>query len=122
MPRGSADKHGVSDEHDSRFIRFDPSRVDDLIDDLQSVFDGAKVGRYDDASKKAAITKHCSDLGLHRFVRGSMRPGVPIGAGRVKDWYNADYREVKHALRSTYPQEDPEDMASAVLESFIQQS
>ena len=48
MPRGSADEHGVSDEHDSRSIRFDPSRVDDLIDDLQSVFDGAKVGRYDD--------------------------------------------------------------------------
>lgn len=115
MPRGSADDQGVSDEHDSRSIRFDPSRVEDLID-------GAKAGRYDDASKKAAITKHCSDPGLNRFVRGWMRHGVPVGGVRVKDWYDADYREVKHALRSTYPQEDPEDMASADLESFMQQS
>ena len=104
-----------------RIIHFDPSRVEDLIDDLQNVFDGTKVGRYDDAAKKAAITEFTDCPTLAAFVRGWVRHGVPTKDGRYVDWPNATYSEVKYALRQTYPQENEEALVAADLDELTQE-
>ena len=65
----------------ARVVPFNPSKVEDLIDDLQNIFDGAKVGRYDDAAKKAAVTEFTDCPILASFVRGWVRHGVPTRNG-----------------------------------------
>ena len=104
----------------ARVVPFNPSKVEDLIDDLQNIFDGAKVGRYDDAAKKAAVTEFTDCPILASFVRGWVRHGVPTRNGYV-DWVHATYSDVKYALRQTYPQEDEETQAAADLDELTQE-
>ena len=105
----------------AQIIQFNPSRVEDLIDDLQNIFDGAKVGRYDDAAKKAIVTEFTDCPILAVFVRGWVRHGVLKRDGRYTEWVNATYSDVKYALRQTYPQEDEEAQAAADLDELTQE-
>ena len=109
-----------SDEHhDVRAVYFDPSRVEDFIDDLHILFDGARADRYDDQSKKASTTRCCSNPGLNRFVRGWMRHGVPTGGGAVVDWHAATSSQVKHTLRHT---KHILNKIQRIFEAFVQNS
>ena len=54
----SGDRDGGMDRDYDRYLRFDPNRLKDCLDDLENVFDGTKAGRYDCGS--AGLKSHIS--------------------------------------------------------------
>ena len=73
----------------SNMVTIDTSRIDDVIQDFELIFDTAKPGRYDDAAKLASLSTMTDCPMFKKLIRGWVKNGIPTGNGRKVKWRDA---------------------------------
>jgi hypothetical protein len=115
----------VVEDHDKgEMIDFDPSRVNEFIEDLDMYFDSQRPGKYNDLQKLAFVPRCVNDVDLKEFVRGWKKNGLPTTEenGATKPWLQATWEDAKTALRITYPTCSEDDQAADSLDEMVQSS
>ena len=104
----------------SNMVTIDTSRIEDVIQDFELIFDTAKPGRYDDPAKLASLSTMTDCPLLKELIRGWVKNGTPIGQGRKVAWRLAKWYGGADALRKYFPPGDSRDQAADDLADFKQ--
>jgi hypothetical protein len=112
------------DRDTKEMFDFDPSRVEEFIQDVEMYFDSQRRGRYDETQRIAFLSRCTADPDLRDFVRRWRKEGLPTGdeLGRTKPWHAATWEDAKTALRLMYPTSPEDDRAADKLDELTQQS